>query len=324
MNIRPFTKGTKIKELIANTQNRYSMNIPFESSVVENLLITERHLNNVIRGDTFDPISWTNHLNAYNIDKDNYIFYSGHKLKPGVEYMMCLLNTYTPVGHVLLKNIDLNIPKIKHEYLANIGIFVYRYDPRYTDSMVKNESVIDSYCIFNLNGDYLAPNKPAPRPIEDTEYLQSAKRHKNKIKELDRDNILSSEEKALLFKSNFFDNIYNDYCEYIRLIKTMIATYDIANIYNSDHTIERLINNTTIDIIEFNISMITTITRKIPDISPALYSRELSKCPIDIPRSLELIATREDEIYHFHAEAPITHKPDIEYKAIPSITYTTS
>ena len=330
MNIRPFTKGTRNKELVANVQNKYSTVVPTYDPE-NDLLFTERSLNEVIRGQTFDPIDWATRIIPYDIDRDNYTFFSGHILKPGVEYMICLLNTYTPAKHALLKNIDLKVPKIRHEYLENIGIFVYRYNPKYTDNITKNESVIDSYCIFDLNGCYLAPNKAAPRPIEDIKYLKLVERNKNKIKELDRDNILSSEEKSLLFKSNFFDNIYNDYCEYIRVIKGMVDAYYGMVAHDTAYDfiecdVEHLICNTTISIIQFNISTIATITRRIPNITPSSlpYCKEQPTCPIDIPKSLKSISTREDEIYHFHIEAPIIYKPDIKYKVIPSITYTTS
>ena len=322
MNIRPFTKGTKIKEYIAGAQNvLYDAGILLGKRVdkydmIRNALnAKELIVNDAIRTGYKDKYAslFANHFYEYT---KSYNFYSGYRLKPGVEYMLCFVDNHYLTGHALYSNIETGILDYRYKYLGNIGVFLYRFDPKYSDHMFKNECVIDSYCVFNLYGDYLAPYKPAPRPLEDIEYLRSIKNNKHSIKKLDKNNILSEEEKKLLFKNNFYDNIYSDYYAFIHTIRCAIGDIKVEDF------IVGIMNNQQTVIIKYPVNLYIDTTVSISKI--ALNSREQKKCPIDIPRSLELIATREDEIYHFHAEAPITHKPDIEYKAIPSITYTTS
>lgn len=321
MNIKPFTKGTKIKEYVASEQNTlYNADVILAKGAdaydkIRNALnAKELIINDVIRKDYKDTTGlFVNHFHEYT---KSYNLYSGYKLKPGVEYMLCFVNDYYSAGHALYSNIETGILNYAYKYLSNVGVFLYRFDPKYSDRMFKDECIIDSYCVFNLYGEYLAPWKPSPRPLESVEYLRSVKKDRHSIKELDKDNILSKDEKEILFKNNFYDNIYSDYCAFMYMIKCIIGDIKVEDF------IVAMMNDWQTTIINYPASLYADTTISIS--KAALDNREQKKCPIDIPRSLASIATREDEIYHFHAEAPITHKPDIEYKVAPSIKYITS
>ena len=325
MNIKPFTKGTKIKEYVASKQNViYTINDGSDlyDKIRNRLMDNEVYISHTIRESRNYP-EW---VNTYDRDYINtYTFYSGHILKPGVEYKLCFIDNAPLAECALSSDIEKGILNCKYKYLNNIGVFLYRFNPKYSDNMIKEEYIIDSYCVFNLNGEYLAPCKPAPRPLEDIGYLEAIRKNKHSIKKLDKTGILSEEEKNLLFKNNFYDNIYSDYYAFMRFVKS------ITGEQTTEATIIRIMYSYQIPIINYPINLFFNTIMSILNLPP-LEERlnilstiwEQKKCPIDIPRSLESIATREDETYHFHAEAPITHKSDIKYKVNPSISYTVS
>ena len=323
MNIKPFSKGTKIKEYVASEQNiLYNADTILAKGanaydrIRDALNAKELIVNDIIRKDYKDSIGlFANYFHEYT---KPYNLYSGYRLKPGVEYMLCFIDNHNLAGHALYSDIETGILNYNYKYLNNVGVFLYRFDPKYSDRMFKDECIIDSYCVFNLYGEYLAPWKPAPRPLESVEYLRSIKKNKHSIKKLDKNNILSKEEKELLFKNNFYDNIYSDYYAFMYVIKCVIGSIVAV----AEDFVISMMNDQQTAIIKYPANLYIDNTISISKI--ALNTREQKKCPIDIPRSLESIATREDEIYHFHAEAPINHKSDIDYKVKPSIIYTTS